>query len=220
MQQYLTKVSTSPTEPVTLEDMLAWLKQEPGIDDDQITALITAARTYAEGYQRRSLVTEQWRLLRESFPLFSIRDGSGYMYAEEDAAEAMWEMPYGIWHPDMRRFAIELPRGPLVSLDGFTYLDPAGVSQTLATAAYQVVNGDDVNPRIFPADGTYWPASRFDPAGVQITWTAGYTADTLPKHTITAIKMLVASWYQDREGAQGIPQTVKTLLYQDAVVEF
>lgn len=214
MQQYLSKLSTSPIEPVTLDDMLAWLKQDAGVDDDQVSALISGARIYAEQYQRRSLVSEQWRLRLDAFPLFLLRDGT-YLY--EEAVDSMWEMPYGLFHPDMRRFAIELPRGPLTTIDSFTYLDPAGTTQTLATNAYQIVGGDGVNPRLFPADFTYWPLTRFDPVAITIDFTAGY-AD-LPKNTVIAIKMLVANWYGNRDGSQAVPPLVKTLLYQDAVVE-
>lgn len=215
MQQYLSKLSTAPIEPVSLEDMLAWLKQDPGIDDDVIAGLIIGARVYAEGYQRRSLVSEQWRLRVDAFPYFMLRDGFSFY---EGVASEMWGLPYGLYHPDMRRFALELPRGPLVSIDAFTYLDSTGTSQTLAPNAYQVINGDDVNPRLFPADGTYWPLTRFDPAAITIDFTAGFAAENLPQNTVVALKMLVASWYGNRDGAQDVPPLVKTLLYQDAVV--
>ncbi len=214
--QYLTKLSTSPIEPISLTDMLTWLKQDPGVDDDLIQSLISAARLWAEGFQRRSLISEQWQLKLDRFPFYCFREGICLLEGEL----GLWELPNGIYHRDAARYAIELPRSPLLSVDSFTYLDPSGATQTLAAGAYQTLTGDDVEPRLFPLDGTYWPFTCFDPAAVTITFTAGFGNYSLPSNTVTALKMMVAAWYADREGAQAIPPTVKTLLNLNRAYEF
>ncbi len=55
-------------EPVSLADMKAFLRVETGDDDDIITALIAGSRIHVEAQTRRALVTQSWRLSRDSWP--------------------------------------------------------------------------------------------------------------------------------------------------------
>lgn len=225
--QYLTKLSTSPTEPLSLEQMYDWLRQDPGSDDDILGTNITAARLYAEGFQRRPLASEQFRLRIDHFPFFLWNaeraqggfDGLGD-YGSYGGFEDLWGLPGGVLHPDSVRFALELPRSPFISIEAFTYLDPTGTTRTVDPSAYQVITGDDVAPRIFPADGTFWPMTKWDPAAVTIDFTAGWTAGTLPKNTLHALKILAAHFYSDRSGSLPIPQLATTLLYMNRTFEF
>lgn len=81
---------------------------------------------------------------------------------------------------------IRLPISPLRAVESITYLDTAGVEQTLAASAYRVDVYSDV-PRIVPAYNTSWPSTYTVPNAVIITYSAGYvvsltadgTADTL-----------------------------------------
>ena len=214
--QTLTKLSTSPIEPVSLNDMYDWLRQDAGADDIIIGTNITAARIWAEGFQRTSMVSEQFQLTLDHFPFFRM---SAFGAGTYDGFEALWELP-NLFHPSAAPFAIELPRGPLVSIDSFTYKDTTGTVQTLDSTGYQVVTGDDVPPRLYPPDQTFWPVTEIDPKAVVITFTAGYTAGTLPANTVAAIKILAAAFYADRSGQQPIPPLAKTLLYMNRQFEF
>ncbi len=216
MQQFLTQLSTSPTEPVSLKDMLLWLRLEPGTDDAKVAGLITSARIWAEKFQNRSLVAEQFRVQLAHFPYFRLNDG-GLLYDRGPEWEAFWGMPGGMLHADARRFAIELPRAPLVSLDSFTYLDTTGTRQTLASSAFQVLTSDVGEPLVYPADGTYWPLTAFDPAAVTITFTAGFQPTF---EVVTAIKMMVAADYDDPSGQKPIPPRAKSYLHMDRLKEF
>lgn len=213
---FLTKISTSPTEPVSVKDMNAWLRLEPGTDDAKVAGLITAARSWAEDYQRRSLTQEQFKLTLDHFPYFRLQSG-GLLFDRGPEWDEFWNLPGGVLHADARRFAIELPRSPLISIDGFTYLDTTGTLQTLAPAAYQAVTGDDSAPQIYPADGTYWPVTAFDPAAVTITFTAGILLNNLEA---VAIKMIVADSYDDPTGSAGIPPKAKDFLIMNRIFEF
>jgi uncharacterized phiE125 gp8 family phage protein len=55
-------------EPVALTDAKAWLRVEHDDDDDVIAALIAGARCHVEAQTRRALITQEWRLVRESWP--------------------------------------------------------------------------------------------------------------------------------------------------------
>ncbi len=63
------KLSVPPeAEPITLEEAKLHCKVEVDDDDDLIEALITAAREYCEGFQRRAYITQTWELWLDSFP--------------------------------------------------------------------------------------------------------------------------------------------------------
>ena len=55
-------------EPVTLDEAKAYLRVEHDDDDDVIAALIAGARVHVEAQTRRALITQSWRLIRDSWP--------------------------------------------------------------------------------------------------------------------------------------------------------
>lgn len=55
-------------EPVTLADVKAFLRVETGDEDDIIAALTTSARMHVEAHTRRALMTQTWRLARDTWP--------------------------------------------------------------------------------------------------------------------------------------------------------
>jgi len=62
-------LKTAPTvEPITLTETKSFLRVTSSAEDADITALITAARNYAEDYQNRPLVTQTWELWLDDFP--------------------------------------------------------------------------------------------------------------------------------------------------------
>lgn len=66
-------VKTQPAEePITLEEAKTHLRVWCDADDDYITALITAARIYAERFQRRSYITQTLELRMDGFPCYLI----------------------------------------------------------------------------------------------------------------------------------------------------
>lgn len=64
----LVLVSPPTVEPVLLEEAKAHLRVLHDAEDELIESLISAARQYAEGYTRRSLVPQTWRLTLDAFP--------------------------------------------------------------------------------------------------------------------------------------------------------
>jgi uncharacterized phiE125 gp8 family phage protein len=55
-------------EPVSLAKAKAYLRVEHGDDDDTIVALIAGARIHVEAQTCRALITQTWRLSRDSWP--------------------------------------------------------------------------------------------------------------------------------------------------------
>jgi uncharacterized phiE125 gp8 family phage protein len=55
-------------EPISLAEAKAYLRVEHNDDDDVIEALIAGARVHIEALTRRALITQSWRLIRDSWP--------------------------------------------------------------------------------------------------------------------------------------------------------
>ena len=55
-------------EPITLDDAKQFLRVEHDDDDDLIASLIAGARIHIETQTRRALITQNWRLTRDTWP--------------------------------------------------------------------------------------------------------------------------------------------------------
>jgi len=90
------------------------------------------------------------------------------------------------------------------SVTSIQYVDTAGDTQTLATSLYQV-DSESVPIRIAPAFGEAWPATREQYNAVTVTYVAGWATPSLvPQRYISAVNMLAASKYNNREATAGI----------------
>jgi len=93
---------------------------------------------------------------------------------------------------------MELPYGPVTSVDSITYFDSTNTQQTLASTEYDVDIGSIV-PKVCKAYGVTWPQTYSRNRAVSITYTAGFgNIDTMDFPVRTAIKrtmMLLASHF-------------------------
>jgi uncharacterized phiE125 gp8 family phage protein len=82
--------------------------------------------------------------------------------------------------------------------------------------------------RLFPAPGLSWPTPLLTiPNCVEIHYVAGYgtSAASIPQTLITAMKQLIAYWFENRESSTELnlkeaPQAVDTLLWSERVLDF
>lgn len=187
--------------------------------DPLVRSLIVAGREFAERFQGRALVTQQWRLTLDGFP-------SLYRYAPQLAA--LWELESGLSAAlcfDPHREVIRLPKPPLLSVDAITYVDETGATQTLDPSQY-IVDATELRGEISRAYGTQWPATRRQPGAVSVLFTCGYgAAADVPEMTKQAIKLLVSHWYMNREAfvearfALEVPFAVDSLLWLNRALE-
>jgi uncharacterized phiE125 gp8 family phage protein len=100
------KLTTAPAvEPLTLAEAKAHCKVDVTDDDALLTALIVAARQLAEHLTGRALVTQQWELTLDEFPVAAIavplpplqsvqslkyRDSAGTLVTLDAAAYAVY----------------------------------------------------------------------------------------------------------------------------------
>lgn len=104
-----------------------------------------------------------------------------------------------------RANAIEVPFGPLLSVEGVAYKTTdlttgTYVDTTIDPATYQI-SANQIPGRVMPRNGAYWPfGSVFALEGMTIHFTAGYPAPTAVPHAARmAIKLLAAYMYETRE---------------------
>lgn len=95
---------------------------------------------------------------------------------------------------------IVVPRAPLQSVGGITYLDSAGNEQTLATSRY-VVTASRQPGLVWPAFGYTWPTTYEHPAAVTVTFDAGYgdAADDVDDLIKAAMRLMIGQAYEFRE---------------------
>lgn len=204
----LTLLSPPASEPVSLPEAKDWMRVDIGDDDALIQSLVTAARQHAEDLLGRQFVTATWRLSLDCFP----------------GGRAGWGALLAPWAWD--RAMVRLPKAPLQSVSSATYYDLAGTLQTLPATAYDADPASDPG-RLSLAFGQSWPVTRPMPGAVRIDFVAGYgAAAQVPEGIKTAIKLLAAHWYENREAvvtgtiASKIPLAVESLLASQSNGEY
>ena len=179
----LFRITPPAIEPVSLADMYNQSRIIDHFDDSLLQVYIPAARAYAENYCRRSFITQQWRLVLDSFPG---RQMGGY---------ASYGETYSM--PDN---AVLLERGDVQSVDSITYIAMDGSTQTANPPDYIAeISGNPA--RVAPAFGKIWPISLPQIGAVKVNFTAGYgvTAASVPEGIRHWIQMRVATMYENRE---------------------
>lgn len=100
------------------------------------------------------------------------------------------------------------PVGPVVAINSVTYLDPGGATQTLSSNSFYYDAASEPARIAFhdvPSLETY-ALSR-----VTVGFTVGFPIDGVPEPIVTALKMLVAHYYENRRAVtsgSAIPRTV------------
>lgn len=203
-------ITAPAAEPITTTEVKTWARIDISDDDALVTALIKAARSFAETKLRRSLITQTWRLTIDAFPNPSVM-------------VAPYSEPYS-WPPN----AIVLERPPVQSITSIKYLALDGTTKTL-TAGTDYVDltaggaRQDDPVRITPPFGKVWPADVMPQIGaVQVTYVTGWGADSIniPADILTWLKMRCATLYENREEVVvGTRIVIGELPYVDSLID-
>lgn len=98
------------------------------------------------------------------------------------------------WSVDYFLHTIRLPRWPVSAVTEIRYYDANGVDTAMALNDWYL-GGD----RLHPAHGSAWPYANGAPAGVRITFTAGYaTAADIPPFLLAAVKLAMTALFENR----------------------
>jgi uncharacterized phiE125 gp8 family phage protein len=120
---------------------------------------------------------------------------------------------------------IAVPRPPLQTVEEITYVDSAGVMQTLAADQYRL-DTTRMPGWITPAYGVVWPCALPVTAAITVRFTAGYgdaPAD-VPQTLRQAMLLFIAERYERREASvdgllSPVPLAVDALLWLHRIVE-
>lgn len=93
---------------------------------------------------------------------------------------------------------IDLPLPPFVELVSCSYLDAAGVTHQIEPADLRTTIHAG-SARLLPLYGASWPSARSDVDAVRIRYRAGYEDEKDVRPLRTAMLMLIAHWYANRE---------------------
>lgn len=190
------KVTTLPaSEPLTLAETKAHLKVDFTADDTLITALIAAARDYAEMKTGRALLTQTVTQKLPAFPCITNRN------------------PYG---------AIHLFKSPLQTLKTVKYYDddnaltilyndtatPTIITNTL------IVNTVAEPVAVSPAYETSYPDTADRPDAIELVYVAGWTSASLvPPAIRQAMLLMIGEMYERRENfVKQLPTAADNLL--------
>jgi len=178
-------VITPPTvEPVSLASARSFLHLDGTDHDDTLADLIAAATEHVQQATGRQFVRATFDITLNCFP-----------------------------HGTM---PIYTPRSPLASVEHVKYYDRDEVLQTLNSVNY-IVHTDREPGLIEPL--VTWPATAIREDAVTVRFVAGYPgvgspadpAGAVPGRATTAIKQLVAHWFENREAGEA-PEHVGRLI--------
>lgn len=119
---------------------------------------------------------------------------------------------------------VALPRPPLRTLGGVSYIDVDGAVQTMDPANYVVDTFRDP-PRVVVPYGTTWPTTRNQSGAVTVTYEAGYAdAESVPAPIKHWMLLAIGAMYEHRESMTAgvqvymLPETFTSWLLQPYMV--
>lgn len=106
-----------------------------------------------------------------------------------------------VWRQDFDRFSkcLDLPLGPVISIDGVTWRNSAGQIATVASGSYSLRTSAGGMSHCRFVDAFSLPSDLYEVGGVSVTYTAGYAAGAVPRAIRQAILLMVGAWYENRE---------------------
>lgn len=214
-----TALVTAPTaEPLTVAEVKPHIRQDGAFDDLLIAAMIVAVRQFAENVTRRAFVTQSWKRVMDQFPSPGVNIGSANWYGPQWGTSPG---PMTTLRPDGKTgFEIYLDHCPIQTVDSISYVDTAGVTQTLSSSLYVLDNVSEPS-RIVPAYGSTWPGTLNQINSVTVNYTCGYgAAAAVPQGIKNWMLMRIAAMYENREEVvSGRSITVTPIPFVDAMLD-
>ena len=177
--------TTTPAEPLSLEDAKRQARLEVDADDDVVIRCLRAATEYVEGQSHRALRS------------------ATYTYT----IDCEWPFKFGSQR-------IDFPINPIASVTSIKYVDDNGATQTLDVSQYTVAARDH-GSYIVPSYGVTWPSIRPVPNAITIIFIGGSDTDvpaTLSQAVAILTAHLYENRGDMAAALQDIPAAVETLV--------
>lgn len=177
-------------EAVTLAEARAWIVDPPVSDNPLITDLINAATEMVERHLGVSLLDQTLELRLDGFPGFG--------------EDRLLELGPGVHTGSLSYLLggtgeIELPRGPIQSVESITATLRDNSTVTVDPATYSL---DGEGWRVFLNENQIWPVDLRARDAVRIQYVAGYGVGNIPSPILQAIKQHLAVMYEHRGGCE------------------
>lgn len=178
--------TSNPTEVVSLAEQKNFLRISTSQDDNLISnILIPAARSQAEIFTNQAIAQRNYVQSLDSFPYYvdTIMSQQAYppnYYSNPRYSTTLWNYSQ----------MLKLFRGPLTDVVNIEYVDGSGGTndgtiQFLTEGVDFIVDPLNLQPRLFPLAGSFWPSVKYVPNAVQINFTAGYTPNPTDIRVVT-----------------------------------
>jgi hypothetical protein len=183
--------TTDPaTEVATVAEMDTFLRGDnvlESVDGELLTTLIQAAREYAEEFTCRAFITQTWTMYMDRWP--QTKDPLGWWDGVREGSITMGQAT-----------SIELPIGPLQSVTSVSTFNDDNTETPFSSDNYSL-NTTRTPGEIILNMGATWPVFTRARNGVKVVYVCGYgdNPTDVPAPLRTAVKMLAAHWYENRE---------------------
>jgi len=165
----LTLVTPPPVEPVSLLELKEFVRVDAGdtSQDNLLTTLGMAARTWVEAFLQRRLVQQVWNLQLDYFP--------GQI--DTKLANQAFSTPLvsgGTALLSGLRYAIRLPYPPVSQIGSFTFTSPNGNVIALEPGVDYTADLAANPARLVPFFGKMWPPAMVIPNAISVIYVLGY----------------------------------------------
>lgn len=137
-------------------------------------------------------------------------------YAEQQTQRSLITQVWRYTLDAFPRGCIAMVKGPVSAIGSITYVDVAGVTQTMPTSDY-AIDMTGTLTRITPKFGKVWPVTLPEIGSVAVNFTAGYgDATAVPKGIKQWMLLRIGSLYDNREE---IGRDLKPLPFVDSLLD-
>lgn len=184
------RLVTGPaSEPVTLDQVRALLREPPQEDDDFILDCIVEARQVFEATTGIACISQTWKLTLDHWP------GGG--------REPWWEGTVQLPRSELSRGSadyVALPRYPLIDVSSVTTYDLDNTAASVTVADVFFLDMASFPGRMILNTGETWPTALRDRNAIEIEYEAGFgaTASAVPATIKRAIAQTAGYLYENR----------------------
>ena len=163
-------ITPATSEPLTTSDVKDFLRVDSSYEDTLIGVLITAARSMAEAYTMRILMTTTIEEFYDGFPDYRNPRDRDILY---------------------------LSRGPIQSITSVKYVDTLGDEQTVSSDNYRT---DLVSEPARISSDNGWTATKDTVNAVVVRYLCGYSSSSdVPAPIRQAMLLIIGEMYEKRQ---------------------